>query len=306
MESVPERVKNDPFNSESNELSQTWLTPPSSTGSSLYCQPDNLQFSRSQSSDVPHPRVAEVPHGNMKNNHRKLQREPCILSKLEQAKSQSMNQPINQFQGCDAHSNFAPADQYEFNQDTLLPPSMSNCKSIWKSTLPPYMINEGHHAVTRIASAPDSYNSKWNSSQSRFSTKVRQTSTSDSQLNISNESTNPLLPQFNWLSPQTPLSKVVSVSQSSVWSDTPTFVHGAIGQPVHSHTHTAVNHPSLSNPIFQSGQQMAGGAEPDSLFHLTKIFGHERVEAALRHHPNETDPQKLCVKIIQMFPPSIK
>ncbi|KAG1661287.1 putative ribonuclease ZC3H12C [Nymphon striatum] len=303
MESVPESVKNDPFNSLSNDISQTWMSPPTSAGSSLYCQSDNLQFSRSQQlSDVPYPRAAEVPHGNIKNNHRKLQREPCILSKLDQAKNQSMNQPINQFPVCDARSNFAPADQFEYNQDTLIPSSMSNCQSIWKSSLPPYMINEGHQAVTRIASAPDSYNTQWNSSQSQFSTKVRQASTSDSQLNIPNETSNPLLPQFNWLCPQAPLAKVVSVSQPSTWSDTPTFVHGAIGQLVQPQTHSS---PSVSNTIFQSGQQQQM-AEPDSLFHLTKIFGHERVETALRHYPNETDPQKLCVKILQMFPPSIE
>ncbi|CAG0879074.1 unnamed protein product [Darwinula stevensoni] len=120
-----------------------------------------------------------------------------------------------------------------------------------------------HPNVSRIASAPDSSH-RWGSTP-----QVKLGSTSDTQLNMGGP----------WGQPSFPPTQP-TVSQ-------PHLTQGPIG-----------SRPVLTHPQISSEESRF-----KLYYHLAHVFPEEQVRAAMKMHPEETNAEKICATILQMFNP---
>lgn len=127
-----------------------------------------------------------------------------------------------------------------------------------------------HQTVTRNASAPDSYN-QWPPSARM----QHLNSTSDTRLNMYPETQVRMLTlQRHWMDPPRMLWQEQPVRPSSV---PPPGMRAA-------------------SPDF------ADSARYRLYFHLASIFPKQQVQAVMDLYPQETNPQKICAAILNMFP----
>ncbi|XP_071438762.1 endoribonuclease ZC3H12A-like isoform X2 [Hetaerina americana] len=160
-----------------------------------------------------------------------------------------------------------------------------------------------HQNVTRIASAPDSFQ-RWplvgsrshgQQQQQQLMTQAplphhhhmqRLSSTSDPQLNLGGEGETTLgedpFEGGSWF-PYT------SEPPPSIWS--PRVIQSSI-----SGVTLPLSHPPYSDDSEESRRRLH--------YHLSSIFPEDHVRMAMDLYPDETNPQKICAAILSMFPKS--
>lgn len=198
--------------------------------------------------------------------------------------------------------------------DSRVASSLQMSSHVWES------VNAEHQTVTRIASAPDSYN-QWPPSARM----QHLNSTSDTRLNLYPESqmqTHHLglgnFPEMqrHWMSqshgidPPRPLSSAGIQMMGSSWQEqSPSGIARGTSQVLNQ----PVRPSSVPPPGMQAGlmaQHQGRAASPDFsdsaryrlYFHLASIFPKEQVQAVMDLYPQETNPQKICAAILNMFP----
>ncbi|XP_015910945.2 probable ribonuclease ZC3H12B isoform X1 [Parasteatoda tepidariorum] len=185
---------------------------------------------------------------------------------------------------------------------------------IWDS------VEAEHQTVTRIASAPDSYN-QWPPS----SRMQHLNSTSDTRLNMYPDlqvQTHHLpisgipdiqrqwLSQSHGLDPPRPMSSAGLQMMGSSWQEqSPSGIargtSQVLSQPVRP---SSVPPPGIHSGLMSQHQGRA--ASPDFsdnaryrlFYHLASIFPKEQVQTVMDLYPQETNPQKICAAILTMFP----
>lgn len=198
--------------------------------------------------------------------------------------------------------------------DSRVASSLQMSSHVWDN------VNTEHQTVTRIASAPDSYN-QWPPS-------VRMqhlNSTSDTRLNLYPESqvqTHHLqlgnfpemsrhwMSQSHGLDPPRPMSSAgIQMMGSSRQEQSPSGIARGSSQVLNQ----PVRPSSVPPPSMQAGlmpQHQGRAASPDLsdstryrlYFHLASIFPKEQVQTVMDLYPQETNPQKICAAILNMFP----
>lgn len=136
-----------------------------------------------------------------------------------------------------------------------------------------------HQSVTRIASAPDTYRPWPHAAPPPTSSRHmhRLNSTSDPQLNLS-DGTPTLLPHN---------AASNDPFDAPLWSGPPPSV---VWPP--QHLPPPPQYPTASS----------GDARRTLHYHLAYIFPEEQVQKAMQLYPDETNPQKICAAILNMFP----
>ncbi|GFT44388.1 probable ribonuclease ZC3H12C [Nephila pilipes] len=164
-----------------------------------------------------------------------------------------------------------------------------------------------HQTVTRIASAPDSCH-QWPPSARM----QHLNSTSDTRLNLYPEQQlnhlqlgayPDMQQQRHWLSqshgldPPRPMigSTWPEQSQSGLARGT----SQVLSQPVRP---SSVPPPGLLQTARPASPDFCDSARHRLYFHLSSIFPKEQVETVMELYPQETNPQKICAAILNMFP----
>ncbi|XP_035232757.1 probable ribonuclease ZC3H12B [Stegodyphus dumicola] len=219
--------------------------------------------------------------------------------------------------GYSAMSHIAHQPLSRMGSDSRVASSVHMTSQVWEG------VGTEHQTVTRIASAPDSYN-QWPPS-----TRMQHlNSTSDTRLNIYPDGQMqshhlqhgnfPEIQQRHWLSqshgldPPRPMSSAGIQMIGSSWQEQSSsgMARGSsqvLSQPVRPS--------SVPPPGMQAGlisQHPGRAASPDFsdsaryrlYFHLASIFPKEQVQAVMDLYPQETNPQKICAAILSMFPKS--
>lgn len=198
--------------------------------------------------------------------------------------------------------------------DSRVASSLQMASHVWEN------VTAEHQTVTRIASAPDSYN-QWPPSARM----QHLNSTSDTRLNLypENQIQTQHLPLGNfpemprhWMSqshgldPPRPMSSTGIQMMGSSWQEqSPSGLARGSSQVLNQ----PVRPSSVPPPNMQAGliaQHQGRAASPDFsdsaryrlYYHLASIFPKEQVQAVMDLYPQETNPQKICAAILSMFP----
>ncbi|CAL1270919.1 unnamed protein product [Larinioides sclopetarius] len=165
-----------------------------------------------------------------------------------------------------------------------------------------------HQTVTRIASAPDSCH-QWPPSARM----QHLNSTSDTRLNIyPDQQMNPLQlgnypemqqQQRHWLSQSHGLDPPRPMMGSSWQEQSPSGIargtSQVLSQPVRP---SSVPPPGLIQTGRPASPDFCDSARHRLYFHLASIFPKEQVQTVMEMYPQETNPQKICAAILNMFP----
>ena len=155
-----------------------------------------------------------------------------------------------------------------------------------------------HQNVSRIASAPDSH-LNW-PTQSSDSQIARLNSSSDSRLHLT-----PSPPNFSSIrGPVAPFAgdPIWSPSGPAIygnnWSQSPSI------RPSSGTGRESFPSPQAMKPVNPSLYPPSSAkSERDKLyFHLSSIFPEEQVRTVMEMNPEETNPQRICAAILNMFP----
>lgn len=198
--------------------------------------------------------------------------------------------------------------------DSRVASSLQMSSHVWEN------VTAEHQTVTRIASAPDSYN-QWPPSARM----QHLNSTSDTRLNLYPEGQmqSHHLPIGNfpemsrhWMShshgldPPRPMSSAGIQMMGTSWQEqSPSGIARGTSQVLNQ----PVRPSSVPPPGMQAGlmqQHQGRAASPDFsdstryrlYYHLASIFPKEQVETVMDLYPQETNPQKICAAILSMFP----
>lgn len=158
-----------------------------------------------------------------------------------------------------------------------------------------------HQNVSRIASAPDAH-LNWPSSAAD-SQVARLNSSSDSRLHLT-----PSPPNFSSIR-----GPVAPFPGDSIWSPSGPAIYGnnwsqspaartssGLGSETFpsSRAMKSIDPPFLNQPSSSSSAKL--GRE-NIYFHLSNLFPEEQVRTVMEMNPEETDPQRICAAILQMF-----
>ncbi|XP_023717154.1 endoribonuclease ZC3H12A isoform X2 [Cryptotermes secundus] len=207
------------------------------------------------------------------NLHRKLQRQLTLnptsdprLYQMQRYLVPSPSQPL---------ATHRPVTRHSSGGDAQYGPSTAAITTGWEH-------RHMHQNVTRIASAPDSYQ-PWPPVPPPHPARHmhRLGSTSDPQLNLCVPPSEPPL--------------LSDPFDGSVWQPA-TSAHppSVVWPPQTSHMPPPPSHAPFSTNAEDARRRLH--------YHLASIFPEEQVQKAMQLYPEETNPQKICAAILSMFP----
>lgn len=253
----------------------------------------------------PPPRPRQEPVIDSRNLHRKLDRQltlnplgdrlnPCMYTRDSSGQSSprsdgshSRLQPIG--------SHRQPASrQYSEPRSTLL---ASGGQEELHHLYNPFSVSGdvSHQNVSRIASAPDPH-MNWAASSSAQQP-ARLNSSSDSRLHLT-----PSPPNFNSIR-----GPVAPFPGESIWSPSGPAIYGSnwsqspsIRPPSVTGRETFPS-PRAVDPCLNSISSPAKLERDKLYFHLSNLFPEEQVRTVMEMNPEETNPQRICAAILNMF-----